>query len=165
MRRYAVRAGLLKGTHFILDPRVGTHQVTGLYEREIASAVRHLSRLSHSAIDIGHEQRSRHGLVSNRSEDVVPFNPVPWNMDRPQAWPVSLRHFRTRRATAFSRGPALRGFRLLSARDRGVVDEGFSHLMRRSRDFTGSPGCSLIRVLARASECPTSKQCLAEPRC
>ena len=55
VRRYAVRAGLRKGTHFILDPCVDTHQVNGLYEREIASAVRRLSRLANSAIDIGHD--------------------------------------------------------------------------------------------------------------
>ena len=52
-RPVPVHAGLLRGLTFEMDAQVDTQQITGLYEREILSAVRRFASRACSAIDIG----------------------------------------------------------------------------------------------------------------
>ena len=53
VRPFAVHAGLLRGLTFEIDVRVDTQQLTGLYEREIRSAVRRFASRACTALDIG----------------------------------------------------------------------------------------------------------------
>src|SRR5947209_20456554 len=50
---FAVNAGLLRGLKFEIDVRIDTQQLTGLYEREILSAVRRFASRARTALDIG----------------------------------------------------------------------------------------------------------------
>jgi predicted RNA methylase len=52
-RAFAVHAGLLRGLRFEIDVRVDTQQITGLYEREIRTAVRRFASRACTALDIG----------------------------------------------------------------------------------------------------------------
>jgi predicted RNA methylase len=52
-RAFAVHAGLLRGLTFEIDVRVDTQQITGLYEREIQTAVRRFASRASTALDIG----------------------------------------------------------------------------------------------------------------
>ena len=111
LRPFAVHAGLLRGLNFLLDPRIDTQQLTGLYELEIAAAVRRLSAHARAAVDVGandgfytlyfaaqpriarvvacepdksHLQRLESNLALNRKvmTDKVSVNPVAVGSDR-----------------------------------------------------------------------------------
>ncbi len=52
-RALLMNRGLLKGLNFFIDPRAQSLLLTGLYEREILSAVRRFAARAQTAVDVG----------------------------------------------------------------------------------------------------------------